>query len=302
MTRSLKTRAYAVSAIWTLVLLYLGSVVHATESSLACPDWPTCYGTMLPEMSGGVFWEHLHRLVAGGLLLMWGLAIWLTFKETESGDRLRMATVFGMVLLLVQAVFGGITVLYQLPDAVSTSHLTMAFLFLALTVDLWARTDERLGRVGFPEAVRASLRRLAATMVGLTFLQSILGAYVRHSDAGMACPDFPLCRGSVIPPLNDPYVVTHFAHRLTGYLLLLATLWLGFWIWKKVEDPLVRRLGGLAVGLIVAQVTLGFLSVLQFLAVLPVSLHSLGAALLVCVSVLIWTLARPTPDGAKNVA
>ena len=55
-------RGFYITTVWTLGLLFLGSVVHATESSLACPDWPTCYGTMVPEMTGGVFWEHLHRL------------------------------------------------------------------------------------------------------------------------------------------------------------------------------------------------------------------------------------------------
>jgi heme A synthase len=301
MTRQLRARAYGVSALWTLVLLYLGSVVHATESSLACPDWPTCFGTMVPEMSGGVFWEHLHRLVAGGLLMMWALATWITLRETEKGNGLRGAAGFGMVLLLIQAVFGGITVIYQLPDAISTSHLTMAFVFLALAVSMWARTTEgSVGRIRLAEELRAGLRPLAAGVVGLTFLQSIIGAYVRHSDAGMACPDVPLCRGFVIPPLDDAFVLTHFVHRVTGYLLLAATLWLGIWILRNVQDRTLRRLGHLAMGLIVLQVTLGFLSVLQFLAVAPVSLHTLGAALLVCTSVLIWTVARPgTVAGAS---
>src|SRR5688572_29274940 len=70
-------RAFFVSAAWTFVLLYLGSAVNRTGSSLACPDWPTCYGTMVPAMGGGIFWEHLPRLVAGGLILMWLLAGWL---------------------------------------------------------------------------------------------------------------------------------------------------------------------------------------------------------------------------------
>jgi hypothetical protein len=59
MKTNLQGRAFTVTVIWTLLLLYLGSVVHATESSLACPDWPTCNGTMFPEMSGGIFWEHM---------------------------------------------------------------------------------------------------------------------------------------------------------------------------------------------------------------------------------------------------
>ena len=41
------------------------SRVHATGSSLACPDWPLCYGSLLPEMKGGVAVEHSHRLAAG---------------------------------------------------------------------------------------------------------------------------------------------------------------------------------------------------------------------------------------------
>ncbi|MGW8266960.1 MAG: COX15/CtaA family protein, partial [Longimicrobiales bacterium] len=136
MKQSQHPRAFNFTVLWTLGLLFLGSVVHATGSSLACPDWPTCFGTMVPEMTGGVFWEHLHRLVAGGLILLFSAGTYLTFREPPRFSWVKGIALLGIGLLLVQAVLGGITVLFQLPDAVSTSHLGLAFLFLALVTVL----------------------------------------------------------------------------------------------------------------------------------------------------------------------
>ena len=158
MTRPQHHRAFLITVYWTLGLLFLGSVVHATESSLACPDWPTCFGTMIPEMTGGVFWEHLHRLVAGGLILFWGGAIYLAWKETPRFPWVLKAAWAGMLLLLVQAVFGGLTVLFLLPDAISTTHLGLAFLFLALSTVLAVVSAPRWGEVQWPEA---SVRHLS---------------------------------------------------------------------------------------------------------------------------------------------
>ena len=45
-------------AVATYLLILIGGLVHGTGSSLACPDWPTCYGTMMPRMEGGVLVEH----------------------------------------------------------------------------------------------------------------------------------------------------------------------------------------------------------------------------------------------------
>jgi heme A synthase len=292
----LHPRAFKVTVVWTLALLFLGSIVHATESSLACPDWPTCFGTMVPEMTGGVFWEHLHRLVAGGLVLMFALATWLARRETSDRPWVFRACLAGIGLLLVQSVFGGITVLYQLPDLVSTTHLTLAFSFLTLATVLAATSDGAQRRQagdsegsappaieGFGPGVGTRLRAYAAASVALVLGQSVLGALVRHTDGGMSCPDVPLCLGQVVPPLVNIQITSHFLHRLFAIVATVAVLALAGWALRAEMPVRVRRWVLGAAALVVVQVALGVWSVLSILDVPPVSLHTLVAASLIVV-------------------
>ncbi len=296
----LHRRAFTVSVFWTLALLWLGSVVHATESSLACPDWPTCYGTMVPEMSGGIFWEHLHRLWAGGLLLIWGVGTWMARKEGASPAVFR-ASLAGMALLLVQSVFGGLTVIFRLPDLVSTTHFGLAFAFLALaawlaSVTTWSK-DHRMD-----PAAAATTRRWAWAAAGLVYLQSLVGALVRHTDSGMACPDAPLCLGRVVPPLGNGMVALHFGHRVLGITVALVVLAFALQSGRRRLPGAVRSWASWAAVLVLIQVGLGFLSVLEGLAVVPVSLHTLVAAGLLVVLVHVAAMARRGAVGEEAAA
>ena len=282
----LHPRAFRVTVVWTLFLLVLGSVVHATESSLACPDWPTCFGTFAPEMTGGVFWEHLHRLVASGLGLMFGLATWLAWRETSDRPWIFKACVAGMVLIVVQGIFGGLTVIYRLPDLVSTTHWTLALAFLVLATVLSAASAS----APWSGRIDVALGRWSAAVAGLVFVQSILGAFVRHSDAGLACVDFPLCLGQVVPPLVNTPITVHFLHRALALIVTAAVISLAVWARRTGQSGEVTRWLAAAVVLVLVQAGLGVASVMSFLAVVPVSLHSLGAALLV--TVLSYVAAR----------
>ncbi|MGD8322516.1 MAG: COX15/CtaA family protein [Gemmatimonadota bacterium] len=289
--KTLHTRAFTVSVVWTLLLLWLGSVVHATHSSLACPDWPTCHGTLVPEMTGGVFWEHLHRLVAGGLILMWSLATWIAWKELRrERPWVFRATLAGVGLLLVQAVFGGLTVIFKLPDLVSTTHLALAMIFLSLATVLasytgWSRNTEALS----PRAA-AGLRKWGLAVAVLVFVQCVLGALVRHTDAGMACPDAPLCLGQLIPPMTNHLVALHFTHRVVALVVAVAVIALAAWSTRVRAPASVRGWASWAAVLVLVQIALGFISVLTGLAVVPISLHTLVAASLLAILVHLTTL------------
>ena len=298
--RLLHPRAYVVTVFWTLGLLFLGSIVHATESSLACPDWPTCFGSMVPEMTGGVFWEHLHRLVAGGLVLMFALATWLTRKEASDRPWLFRACLAGLGLLLVQSVFGGITVIYELPTAVSTMHLSLAFIFVSLATVLASSTAWRPKNVSMAPETSRRLRRFATVGAGLVFAQSVVGGLVRHLDAGLSCPDAPLCLGQMVPPLVNPLITTHFIHRVLGVVTAGAVVALAVWARRAGVPKRVRRWTTLAGWLVVGQVALGFASVLTVLAVAPVSVHTLVAATLLVILVQVATAASRVPAPAET--
>ena len=272
--------------LWTLALVLLGSIVHATESSLACPDWPTCFGTMMPEMTGGVFWEHLHRLWAGALLVLFPVAVVLTRRSHPERRALFRLGLAGIALLFFQALLGGLTVIYRLPDAISTSHLAMALIFLALVTVMLVRTAPRFAdRRAITRAERRLAWRLGCWITGLVFVQSLVGAVVRHTDAGMACPDVPLCLGRVIPPLEYPSVQLHFAHRVLGVGLVIAVVVFARTILARSRDTFSRRLAAAAAIGVVAQMLLGFLSVAFQLGVPWVSAHSVLAATLLTLGV-----------------
>lgn len=284
---------------WTLALLLLGSIVHATESSLACPDWPTCFGTMTPEMTGGVFWEHLHRLWAGALVALFVAAVVLLRRrrpELRTVFRLGLA---GIAALLVQSVLGGLTVIYRLPDAISVSHLVLALAFAALLAVMIARTGEPWRYRD--EASRKRVRRAGVASGRLVLLQSFVGALVRHKDAGMACPDVPLCLGSLVPPLDHPLVRLHYAHRALGVLVAVVVLVHAGLVLRRSTETAPRRAAAALAGLVVVQVLLGFASVAFRLEPPFVAPHTaLAAVLLVLAATLAAQARRGAPVSAQR--
>ena len=101
------------TAVATYLLILIGGLVHGTGSSLACPDWPTCYGSLMPKMEGGVLVEHSHRLAAGTVVILTlALAGMLTRqrRRTRRCGRLRPFGWLAVGLVFVQALLGGITV------------------------------------------------------------------------------------------------------------------------------------------------------------------------------------------------
>ncbi len=143
--------------------------------------------------------------------------------------------------------------------------------------------------------------RLGLTTTVLMFALMVIGSLVRTTGSGLACPDWPLCEGRLIPRA-EPHVLIEWFHRLVA-LLVSAMLFVTVgWIAARRETR--ARLGGLAVlavGLLFAQVLLGALTVWKLLHPSVVSSH-LAVALLLFATILTITLVAQREADAESGA
>lgn len=272
----------------TLFLIGLGGLVRATDSGLGCPDWPGCYGGLLPPSGDGKAWiEHVHRYWAAVVI---GLLVWLAVEARRSGQPpgVRRLTLFGLIpVVMAQAALGAVVVLIKLHWVSVTGHLTLALTILGLTT--WVAVDalRREGVLRFAPATTGSARlaRVARVTTGLVFVQMILGSMVTGFDAGMAYSTFPSWNNQALPEFNEPFVFRqslHVAHRLVAFALLAMVIALLVRAMRPGVDPVVRRCVQLSTALIVVQVVLGVLNLRYALSAWTVVPH-------LVVGALIWT-------------
>jgi cytochrome c oxidase assembly protein subunit 15 len=209
-------------ALSTLFLIFAGAMVTSTGSGLAVPDWPLSYGMLMPPMVAGIFYEHGHRMIATTVGLLTIIqAVWLQRREPKRFVRLLGWWALGAVIL--QGMLGGLTVIFLLPDVISVSHAALAEIFFCINVSIafftsnWFESLKAEGRRPKAESPVA----LTTTLALAAYLQILLGAVMRHLEAGLAIPDYPLSFGKVIPPLETLSVAANFAHRM-GALVVTA--------------------------------------------------------------------------------
>ena len=210
----------------TVLLIAAGGLVTSTGSGLSVPDWPTSYGWNMftfpmKHMVGGIFYEHGHRLIASGVgFLTIVLAFWLW--KAEPRRWMRMLGCAALAAVCVQGLLGGITVLYFLPTPVSTAHAGLAQVFFCLTVAIALFTSAGWTHPKNTPVDDRGLRRVATTTTLLIYSQILVGATMRHSDAGLAIPDFPLVFGGLFPPEWTPQIAIHYGHRVGALLVTVA--------------------------------------------------------------------------------
>jgi cytochrome c oxidase assembly protein subunit 15 len=228
-------------------LLFLGALVTSFKVGMAVPDGTTTFGQTMWlyrwwDKAFGVQLEHTHRL-AGMYVGLAILTIYLTVFFTSPRARLRWTATAALGAVIVQGLLGAYRV--DLNEWIGETYLApihgawaqvVAMLVVALVAmtSRWWTTCEK-----FVVPANFKVRELAVTLVGLSYVQIVIGALFRHRSVGF------------------------HLHAAVGYLLLAAIMGLGAYI--LVNETVRRRLGWplfwVAV-CVVAQIVLGNASAL----------------------------------------
>ncbi|MBI3147977.1 MAG: COX15/CtaA family protein [Betaproteobacteria bacterium] len=306
-----------VTLFLTFDLIMFGAFTRLTDSGLGCPDWPGCYGQADPlrahadisaaeaamptgpvtVMKAWIEMIHRYLAMAIGVLIISIMAI--AWRKWRQSRETRFAPWFATALLgfvCLQGAFGAWTVTMKLQPIIVTGHLLLGMTLLALLAWLGARQTDHA-----PVAQRARALRLPALLAAILLtVQIALGGWVSSNYAALACTDFPLCQGTLLPHMDFTHgfalwrdlgktaggeflpfpalTAIHWTHRLFAFAVIALAAWVAL---KALRiDGLQKTARWLLAG-IALQFATGVLTIfLDFPLALAV-IHNGGAALLV---------------------
>lgn len=259
-----------------VALVAIGGATRVMEAGLACPDWPLCYGVLLPgrQMNLQVFLEWFHRLdaflIGLGLLVLSGWSLW---RRQDLPTWCPWAC--GALLLLVagQGLLGALTVTRLLASGIVTAHLGMALLLVAGASALHQGLLLRQRSASAVVAGRWQLATglLASLSLVLVFCQCLLGAAMASRWAATQCMAAAEgCQWLLI-------------HRLVAYPASALVLVLGLvTVARPGAGAVLRLLAAVSASLVLGQLALGVATLRLQLSVPAVTVaHQVTAALLV---------------------
>ena len=280
----------------TIGLVVIGVIVRATDSGMGCPDWPLCYGQIIPPTtdSGDVIaykaWlEWIHRAIAAVIGLIVLAVVALALRNLKGRRSLQGASIALLALVLFQAWLGRQTVLESNSGASVTAHLASAMAFVGLQV--WV-----LARSGYAETL-GGIRRASGSVVapivaaGAIYALLLFGSNVTGTDTGLLYPDWPLMGGTLFPPITElstPMILHRYATAIVA-LILISAIWI---VRREKGSPArVRQLLTYAAAVFAVQCVIGAVQIFTKLAPWTQTLH-------VALATVIWILTV----GAASIA
>ena len=291
------------AAILTYLLIVWGVVLRVTDTGLACPDWPLCFGAWQPPTVQQALITYVHRIAAllVGLVLLTALVI--AWKRYRYRGWILRPLVWAFLIFLVQGALGGLVVFFRAPEQIVAAHLGLSLLIQSLIIipavlSIYiSRTQTDHVRLTF----RTPFARLSFLTLSTTYLLLISGTFVTASKGTSACLYWPICDGSFIPVSFWGWI--NLIHRLISGVagLLMLLLLISAWRTQRSQTAVLvsTTAGGVLFG---AQALMGAFEVTEGYPAYLVGIHSATAVAVMgvlVVQVVLTGLAARTVEEEK---
>jgi heme a synthase len=265
-------------SIFIFINILFGPLVRATDSGLACPDWPLCFGKVLPPPEFRIWMEVGHRFYSMFLgFFILGLFIFI-MKDLELRKRFGLLSTVSILVLILQVFLGKLTVTLMLNPATVNSHLLNAILLFAIIITIFHKSSllvENPNQISvFPfQSILKKENLFLGLLLIIVYYQLLAGGRVSSNYAGLACSDFPTCNGQLFPKMEG-LVRIQMEHRIFAYLIsILVIIQFAISIFKNYSKKLkiYFRMSLYVLGL---QIILGISNVIFKLPVLVTAMHT----------------------------
>ena len=272
------------STIGMLLILLGGALVTKTDSGMGCGrHWPGCNGKLIPdEITAEVLIEFSHRLVTGSVgILIVILAVW-SWKSIGHIRETKFLSFMAVFFLILQALIGAAQVMWGQGDFILALHFGISLLSFA-SVFLLTLLIFEIDKKFAAEKVRVG-KRLRWHTIGVTVYSYVVvytGALVRHTDSGLVCADWPLCRNGKFELPQNLYEWVQMGHRTAAAIIFIWIIIIAVHAIKHYKDQPIFYWGWItALILVTGQVLSGMTVVLTSLNLYIALLHSLLISLL----------------------
>ena len=308
-----------VTLFLTFDLVMFGAFTRLTDSGLGCPDWPGCYGQANPlqahaDISAAeaalptgpvtvmkAWIEMIHRYLAMGIGVLIIALMAISWRRWLQSGRKAMKfspwfPTFLFAFVCLQGAFGAWTVTMKLQPVIVTIHLLLGMSLLALLTWFGTRLSDHplVSRSASPLLIPATM---AAAMLAI---QIALGGWVSSNYAALACADFPLCHGKLLPQMDfingftlwrelgmtaqgdylplAALTAIHWTHRVIAFIVVALVAWTAL---AGLRFNRLRKTARWLLVMITLQFTTGISTIFLDLPLAIAVIHNGGAALLV---------------------
>src|SRR2546421_10369210 len=177
---------------FTYFLVSLGGTVRVKNAGLSCPDWPLCYGKVFAFPDIRALLEEAHRYTASIVSALTVILVICALIWARKERQVLIPALIAPVLLVVQIVLGGLTVLWKLPPTIIAAHLGTALAIFATVITIAVMSGKPAPSQEHPDKTRKFVL-LAMTNALFVYGLMLSGSYVVGSGASLACSGWPLC-------------------------------------------------------------------------------------------------------------